>query len=111
LPPPHGRATIGAVVKGWLGWILLALSLLVAVAGYRNQRAELDTEEQSRTVACDVGEACTIEPKRPYKIRTDVLRRRYEWTTSLGPVTVTCRRRFVFAGHWECVPVLGEMPE
>jgi hypothetical protein len=98
-------------VKGWIGWTLLALSLLVALAGYRNQRPELETEEQSRGVACDFQEPCTIDAKRPFKIRTDVLRRRYEWSTSIGPVTVTCRRRFVFAGNWQCVPERGPMTD
>ncbi len=98
-------------MKGWVGWILLALSLLVAVAGYRNQRAEPGTEEQSRFAACDLGEPCSPLAERPYKIRTDVLRRRYEWTTSVGPVTVTCRRRFVFVGEWACVTAKGELGE
>lgn len=96
-------------MKGWIGWVLLVLSLLVALAGFRNQRAELETEELSRTVVCQLGEPCTVDAKRPGKIRTDVLRRRYEWTTSLGLVTVTCRREYWLEGHWQCVPVRGAM--
>jgi hypothetical protein len=96
-------------VKGWVGWLLLVLSLLVAIGGYRNQRVELETEELSRTVVCELGEPCTVSAERLGKIRTDVLRRRYEWVTSLGPVTVTCRPRFVFVGRWQCVPARGPM--
>jgi hypothetical protein len=115
LPARGRRATIvvgnGAYVKGWIGWILLALSLLVAVGGYRNQRPEQETEDMSKLAACDVGEPCTIDAKRPFKIRTDVMSRRYEWATSVGPVTVACKRRFLLAGNWQCVPTRGPMGE
>jgi hypothetical protein len=111
LAPQRASVRPWLAMKGWVGWTLLGLSLVVALAGYRNQRVELETEELSRTVVCQLGEPCTVNGERPHEIRTDVLRRRYEWGTSLGAVTVTCRRRFAFAGPWECVPVRGEMVE
>lgn len=98
-------------MKGWIGWILLALSLLVAVGGYRNQRPEQETEDMSKLAACDVGEPCKVDAQRPFKIRTDVISRRYEWATSVGPVTVTCKRKLVLAGDWQCAPARGPMGE
>lgn len=98
-------------MKGWIGWILLVLSLLVALGGYRNSRADPDTEEMARDRVCSIAEGCKRDGDRPHTVRTDFVRRRYGWNTSAGPAYVVCTRKLVFAGNWVCEAKAGEMPE
>ena len=97
-------------MKGWVGWTLLVLSLLVALGGYRNSRNEPGTEELARGVACSVGDDCKRTHERPSVVRTDYARRRYEWATSLGPVHVVCKRSLWFIGNWSCEAKQGVLP-
>lgn len=94
-------------MKGWIGWVLLGVTLLVAVAGWRNTQPEPETETLSRASVCGTSKACVIMSDRPSVVRTDVIRRRYQWTTSEGPVVVTCRREYAFAGAWGCTAAPG----
>ncbi|MFO0631269.1 MAG: hypothetical protein U0168_00300 [Nannocystaceae bacterium] len=97
-------------MKGWIGWVLLGLSLVVAVAGWRNAQPEPETEAQSRQHACSTP-GCTVQGERPTVVRTDVARRQYQWNTSSGPVTVSCKRRLWIAGAWECTATAGAMAQ
>lgn len=97
-------------MKGWIGWILLALSLSIALAGYRNSRNEPETEELARGVVCSVAKDCVKASERPNTVRTDYVRRRYEWATSIGPVHVVCKRKLWLVGNWTCEPKTGVLP-
>ena len=97
-------------MKGWVGWILLALSLGVALQGYRNAQPDALTEDLSKSAACEGSPGCTRMADRPGVVSTDIVGRYYEWITSDGPMKVTCRRRLVFAGYWECHAEPGRVP-
>ena len=97
-------------MKGWIGWILLVLSLLIALAGYRNSRNEPETEELARGLVCSGVKDCKKTSERPHTVRTDYVRRRYEWATSAGPIHVVCRRVLVFIGNWQCEAKPGALP-
>jgi len=98
-------------MKRWVGWILLAISLYLAFEGYRNSQQWPATEELARGVACDVTGGCVLNTQSPREVRTDVTQRRYAWGSNKGPLHVVCRREFIFAGEWSCVPHLGGFPE
>lgn len=89
-------------MKKWVGWVLLGLSLYVTYEGWRNSQPSTATETQSRAIACDGREGCTVEGAKPVAVRTDFLGHEYQWTTSSGPVTVACGRAYLFAGAWRC---------
>lgn len=96
-------------MKGWIGWVLLGLSLLVVAAGYRNAQPDPETETLSRTSVCGTDKTCVVMSDRAHVVRTDMIRRRYQWTTSNGPIVVTCRREFWFAGTWSCTAAPGSL--
>lgn len=98
-------------MKRWVGWVLLAISLFVAFEGYRNAQIEIATEELARSVACDLEGGCVRATERPREVRTDIVQRRYAWTTNKGPVHVVCRRQYLFMGEWSCVPHAGGFPD
>jgi hypothetical protein len=95
-------------MKGWIGWVLLALSLLVVFAGYRNSQPGPETESPARASAC-ADKSCTLMSDRPSAVSTDFFRRRYQWTTSEGPVVTTCTRELVLAGTWSCKAAPGSL--
>lgn len=96
-------------MKGWVGYILLAASLVVAYQGFQNTRADPSTEELAQSVACDVTGDCVLKNDRPSEVRTDVFQRRYQWRSTEGPIVVTCRRQYVFFGGWSCDPERGSL--
>lgn len=98
-------------MKRWVGWVLLAISLFIAFEGYENAQVEVATEELARSVACDLEGGCVLRTERPREVRTDILQRRYAWSTNKGAVHVVCRRELLFAGTWSCVPYPGDFPD
>jgi hypothetical protein len=96
-------------MKGWIGWLLLGLSLLLVGAGYRNMRAEPETEELSRAIVCSGDRSCVLMSDRPGIVRTDFVRRRYQWLTSEGTIVVACHREFYVAGTWTCQATPGAL--
>jgi len=105
------RATIdeheGPTVKGWIGWVLLGITLVVAVIGWRNSQPEPETELLARKSVCTGDKPCVVMSDKPNVIKTDVAHRRYQWTTSEGPVVVTCKREYYLAGAWGCASEVG----
>lgn len=96
-------------MKGWIGWSLLGLSLVVVAAGYRNSQPEPETETLARTVVCTAPHPCTVMSDRPGIVRTDFVQRRYQWVTSEGAMVVTCRREFYVGGAWQCTAAPGDI--
>lgn len=96
-------------MKSWIGYGLLAASLVVAYQGYKNSQAEPSTEASSMSVACDVDSQCVLKGERPGTIRTDIFQRRYEWGSTVGPIVVVCRRDYIFFGDWSCEPQKGSL--
>jgi len=84
------------------GWILFAVSLLIAYQGYLNSQPEPLTEALARDVACNAKGSLCVAGSRPRQIRTDVIQRRYEWGPLQGEAVVVCRRDYVFFGAWHC---------
>lgn len=97
-------------MKQWVGYVLLALSLVVAYQGWANVAKVAETEPLARSVACEVGQKeCAITKDGIAGHKADVFARHYQWPTTLGPVHVTCRRAWVFFGQWSCTSALGAM--
>ena len=97
-------------MKGWIGWILLGLSLVVAYQGYNNSRADPATEEMARQLVCPQGGACVRRGELPTEVRTDIVQRRYGFGTTVGPKHVLCRRAMIFFGKWSCEVRDGDIP-
>lgn len=96
-------------MKGWIGWVLLGLTLVVAFVGWKNAQPEPETELLARKSVCADAKACIVMSDKPGAIKTDMVRRRYQWTTSDGPVVVTCARAYWLVGAWACTAAAGEI--
>jgi hypothetical protein len=96
-------------MKGWIGYALLAASLVVAFQGYGNVSNPEGTQALAKSVACDADSQCILKAEDPEEVRTDVFGRKYQWRSSVGPVHAICRRSFIFFGPWHCDAHKGAM--
>ena len=105
-------------LRSIISYVLIALLLFVTYQGYQNSRPRDDTLVLSRSHACDLDNGCIIvgvhrgrgvDAQTPTAIKTDPIRRRYEWETNGGSVTVTCKRTRYFLGPWECSAARGKI--
>jgi hypothetical protein len=93
-------------VKKASAYVLAAVCLFITYQGYENSRLRPNTHDLSIQAAERIS---AVDESRPREQRTDPVRRRYEWHTSIGPVVVTCQREFVFLGDWSCTAVQGSL--
>jgi hypothetical protein len=96
-------------MKKYVGWVLLAISLVIAFQGYRNSVNDPLTQDLARKVACDVEAKCVLKEGAPTKVQTDIVGRRYEWSSSVGPIVTECGREAVFFGGWRCDATKGSL--
>jgi hypothetical protein len=98
-------------MKQWVGYVLLALSLVIAYQGWANSAKVAETQSLAESVACDLGEPepCTLVANGMAGYKSDVIARHYQWQSTRGPVHVTCKRAWLFFGTWSCRSELGAM--
>ncbi len=90
-----------------MAYAVLGVCLVLVYQGYENAQPRLATEDQSKSVACDVDGNCVVREEKPREIRTTPVQRQYQWSTTTGPVIVTCRRDLIFFGAWKCTAAKG----
>jgi hypothetical protein len=106
-------------LRSFGSYIILAAALFVSYQGFQNSRPRAETEELSRSHACDLDSSCIVigvrshrrgsDVSSPTAVRTDITQRRYEWETNLGSVIVTCKRAKIFLGSWSCTTENGKL--
>ena len=89
-------------LKGLVGYVVLAVCILLAYQGYQTSANPDETEALSKASACAGDATCVVNAERPREIRTDAFARHYQWGTTTGSVDITCTRGFVFFGEWTC---------
>jgi hypothetical protein len=96
-------------MKKWVGWVLLAVSLVVAYQGYQNSVNDPRTQDLARQIACDGQAQCVLKEGAPSKVKTNIVSRYYEWSSNDGPITTECTREAVFFGGWKCKAQRGSL--
>jgi hypothetical protein len=94
-------------MKSWVGYVLLAICLVIAYQGWGNVQNTEASEERARSMACEGTPDCVLIHREVMAFKADVINRRYQFDTSKGPITVTCRRDLFFFGAWTCIPAAG----
>jgi hypothetical protein len=94
-----------------ISYVLLAGCLFLAWVGFENAN-QAATEAMgaglAKAAACSIDAACVLRTG-PNVMRADVLRRRYQYETDQGPVTVTCDRQYIWLGEWSCRSARGPL--
>ncbi len=87
-----------------MAFLVVVLCLFVVVQGVENS-SQSATEDMGQSLAkehaCDIDSACVLKGG-PSVTKSDAFRRRYQFTTDQGSVTVTCTREHIWVGPWSC---------
>ncbi len=92
-------------------YVLLAAAIVVSFQGWQNAKLTPATAALAKDHACDLDSSCIVLDDSPRVGRADVIRHRYEFNTTHGMMTVTCKRELLFFGAWACTPAEGRMVE
>lgn len=99
------------IVKRVGSYALLAVCAFLTYQSYENSRQRPETEELAKRIACDVDSQCILQSDRARFTRTDPIRRRYQFQSSVGPLLVTCKREMLWLGAWGCTSEKGSFLE
>jgi hypothetical protein len=90
-------------------YVLLGLSALLSYQAWQTSKTTPEIQQLAKDHACDLDSTCMVKTDRPRLGKTDVLRHRYEFETTQGIFTVTCKRELVLFGDWQCTPTAGRI--
>jgi hypothetical protein len=90
-------------------YALLAVAIVLSFQGWQNAQLTPAMTNLANSHACDLDSSCIVLDEQPRVARADVIRHRYEFKTTQGMVTVTCKRELVFFGDWACTAAEGGM--
>lgn len=88
---------------------LLAISGLLSYQAWGNAKLTTETMDLAKDHACDMDSSCIVLDAQPRVGKADVVRHRYEYKTTHGMMTVTCKRELLLFGPWACTPEEGRM--
>ena len=90
-------------MKQFIWYLLFAAAVFVSYQGYVNSRDDPETEAMAREAVCAVDKECGLAPQSLASVRvTDIMSRKYQWNSKGGSHVATCKREYMFAGHWKC---------
>jgi CTP:molybdopterin cytidylyltransferase MocA len=92
-----------------IAYVLLAASVVISYQGWKNSQLTPVTAALAKEHACDLDSSCIVLDDQPRVGRADVIRHRYEYNTTHGMMTVTCKRQMLFFGAWECTTAEGRL--
>ena len=92
-----------------LAFALLAISGVISYQAWNNAKLTVASMDLAKEHACDLDSSCIVLDDKPRVGKADVIQHRYEFNTTHGMMTVTCKREMVFFGEWSCSPELGRL--
>jgi CTP:molybdopterin cytidylyltransferase MocA len=90
-------------------YVLLAVAIVISFQGWRNAQVTSASTAMAKDHACDLDSSCIVLDDQPRVGRADVIRHRYEFKTTHGMMTVTCKRQLLFFGPWSCTVAEGRL--
>ncbi len=99
----------GSIGGRILTFTLLATACVLSYQGWQNAQLSQTTMDLAKAHACDLDSSCIVLDEQARIGRADVIRHRYEFKTTHGMMTVTCKRELLFFGAWSCTPQEGRM--
>lgn len=90
-------------------FLLFGACAVLSYQAWRNGELTAETEALAKQHACDADPTCMVSDDRPRIGKADVIRHRYEFRTTMGIKTVTCKRELYFFGDWKCTSADGPL--
>lgn len=92
-----------------IAYVLLGAAIVISYQGWKNSQLSEATAALAKEHACDLESTCMVTDQQPRVGRADVIRHRYEFNTTQGMMTVTCKRQLFFFGEWLCTVAEGRL--
>ena len=89
--------------------VLLVVSAGLSYQAWKNDQLTVESMDMAKAHACDLDSSCIVTDAQPRVGKADVFRHRYEFNTTHGMMTVTCKRAQILFGEWRCTPEPGRM--
>ncbi|MFV8750393.1 hypothetical protein ACNOYE_07565 [Nannocystaceae bacterium ST9] len=93
------EASMGGRVFGFL---LFGACAVLSYQAWLNGKLTPETEALAKQHACDADPTCMVQDDRPRFGQANVISHRYEFMTTMGVKTVTCKRELILYGAWHC---------
>jgi len=108
--PGHARPCDDARMKQFIWYLLFGITVFVSYQGYVNSKDDPETEAMSRDTVCALDKECGLTATSLANVRTtDIMSRNYQWNAKAGSYVATCKREYVFVGHWKCEARPGQI--
>jgi hypothetical protein len=91
------------------GAVLFGACAVLSYQAWQNGQLTTETAELAKKHACDQDPSCSVKDDKPRLGKADVIRHRYEFMTTMGLKTVTCKRDLYLFGAWTCTPADGRI--
>jgi hypothetical protein len=88
---------------------LLAISGFISYQAWTNAKLTTASMDLAKQHACDLDSSCIVLDDKPRVGKADVIQHRYEFKTTHGMMTVTCKRELYFLGDWSCSAEKGQL--
>jgi hypothetical protein len=88
---------------------LLAISVFISYQAWSNAKLTTASMDLAKEHACDLDSSCIVLDSKPRVGKADVIHHKYEFNTTHGMMTVTCKRELYFFGEWSCSPEQGRL--
>jgi hypothetical protein len=88
---------------------LLAISGFISYQAWTNAKLTTASMDLAKQHACDLDSSCIVLDDKPRIGKADVIQHRYEFKTTHGIMTVTCKRELYFLGDWKCSAEKGQL--
>jgi hypothetical protein len=88
---------------------LLAISGFISYQAWTNAKLTTASMDLAKQHACDLDSSCIVLDDKPRIGKADVIQHRYEFKTTHGIMTVTCKRELYFLGDWACSTEKGQL--
>jgi len=97
-------------MKQLIWYLLFAAMVFVSYQGYVNSQDSPETEAMAREAVCAVDKECGLAATDLASVRvTDIMSRKYQWNLKSGSQVATCKREYMFFGHWKCEAQPGQI--
>ena len=89
--------------------VLLVVSAGLSYQAWKNAQLTVESMDMAKAHACDLDSSCIVLDDSPKLGKANAIQHQYEFSTTHGIMTVTCRRQLIFFGEWRCTPEPGRM--
>ncbi len=91
------------------GFLLFSVCAGLSYQAWENGKLSSTTAALARQHACDADPTCMVTDDQPRLGQANAFTHRYEFMTTMGIKTLTCKRELLLFGAWHCTAKDGRI--